>query len=296
MNEMVDCVSFGAGVQSTAIMVLAGEGHIPMPRHWVFSNPGFETSDTYTHLDRCKEYLSKKGVELSIIADGNISTDAIAFAERPATKSGLKRWASIPMFTDGEKAGIMPRQCTSEYKINPIEQFHRRVLMGLEKGERSPKEESVCVWIGFSVDEERRATPPGRWETVRKIIGEDLYGDPIIEKSQRWMPQPWLVKAYPLLGCRQHSDRSKVDDDRFEYCAGWDRKDAVEFLKKVWPWPVPRSACICCPYRTNEEWRYMRDNLPEDWQRAIKFDEDIRYSYTHGQRRRGKPMPTFTVR
>jgi hypothetical protein len=45
MNEMVDCVSFGAGVQSTAIMVLAGEGHIPMPQHWVFSDPGFETSD-----------------------------------------------------------------------------------------------------------------------------------------------------------------------------------------------------------------------------------------------------------
>jgi hypothetical protein len=290
MTKLTDCVSFGGGVQSTAIMVLAGEGLIPLPDHWVFSDPGFETTETYAHVERCKDYLAKHGRTLNVISVGNISTDAIDFAERPSENSGLKRWASIPMFTDGEKPGILPRQCTSEYKIEPIEQYHRREIMGLQEGQRAPKTPQVCVWIGFSIDEERRAKPPGRWKKIIGTIGEDLFGDDIKAENVKWMPQEWLVKAHPLLGYQLWPDRSRVDDDRFDYCAGWDRQDALDFLAKTWPHPVPRSACICCPYRSNEEWRLMRDKSPDDWQRAVKFDEDIRYSYTHGQNRRGKPL------
>jgi 3'-phosphoadenosine 5'-phosphosulfate sulfotransferase (PAPS reductase)/FAD synthetase len=129
---MIDVMSFGGGVQSTAIMVLAGEGYIPMPKHWVFSDPGFEGADTYAHLERCKDYISKNGGQLDIVTTGNIEEDALTFARRRAN-SDVKRYASIPMYVEkhGGGAGILPRQCTSEYKIEPIEQYHRRVVMGL---------------------------------------------------------------------------------------------------------------------------------------------------------------------
>ena len=41
--------------------------------------------------------------------------------------------------------------------------------------------------------------------------------------------------------------------------------------------PVPhKSACWCCPYRNNEEWRVIRDEYPAQWQEAIALDEQIR--------------------
>lgn len=38
----------------------------------------------------------------------------------------------------------------------------------------------------------------------------------------------------------------------------------------------PRSSCIFCPFRTDEEWRLLRDQQPEDWEKAVQFDEGIR--------------------
>lgn len=38
----------------------------------------------------------------------------------------------------------------------------------------------------------------------------------------------------------------------------------------------PRSACVYCPHHSNAEWRRIRDEDPEGWQRAVEFDAKIR--------------------
>ena len=38
----------------------------------------------------------------------------------------------------------------------------------------------------------------------------------------------------------------------------------------------PRSSCVFCPFQTVAEWRWLRDNAPQDWQRAIAVDRAIR--------------------
>lgn len=38
----------------------------------------------------------------------------------------------------------------------------------------------------------------------------------------------------------------------------------------------PRSACWMCPHRSDEEWKHLRDNWPEDWEAALKLEDDIR--------------------
>ena len=289
-GDMVDVMSFGGGVQSTAVMTLAGEGEIPMPDRWVFSDPGFEGEDTYAHLERCKEYLAKRGARLDVVSAGNIEAEVVEFARRRAN-SEVKRYASIPLFVtnpDGSE-GLMPRQCTTEYKIEPIEQYHRREVMGLAPRQRAPKEPAVNVWIGISADEERRTSPPGRWRKETAVTGADLLGDPVTVERKVWEPTPWQVKTYPLLGYALYPDRSRERDERFAACEGWDRDDARAWLAKAWPWPVPRSACICCPYRTNAEWAEMRDNRPTDFARAVAFDEAVRQGYIDGDMaRRGR--------
>ena len=39
---------------------------------------------------------------------------------------------------------------------------------------------------------------------------------------------------------------------------------------------LPRSACVGCPYHSNSEWKWLRDNEPESWKDAMFVDEAIR--------------------
>lgn len=286
---MTDVMSFGAGVQSTAIMTLAGEGLIPMPARWVFSDPGFEMQATYTHLEKCKEYLTKRGGRLDIVSAGNIRSDVMEFAANRG-KSGPTRYASLPLFVskpDGEY-GRMPRQCTSEYKLEPIEQYHRRDVLGLKPRHRAPQSPAVDVWIGISADESHRAKPPGTWRTEKATIGETLWDGPNVVERRVWEPLLWQVKSFPLLGYRLMPDRSREPDDRFDHCSGWDREDATTWLVKVWPWPVPRSACVCCPYRTNTEWAAMKVESPSEFAAAVAFDYAVREGFAGHPARRGR--------
>lgn len=41
------------------------------------------------------------------------------------------------------------------------------------------------------------------------------------------------------------------------------------------PMPPP-SACWMCPNKPNEEWRYLRDNYPPEFEQACQLDEEIR--------------------
>lgn len=47
--------------------------------------------------------------------------------------------------------------------------------------------------------------------------------------------------------------------------------------------PMPaKSACYMCPHRNNEEWRFIRDTYPDQWQDAIRIDEEIRENDDRG--------------
>jgi hypothetical protein len=44
-------------------------------------------------------------------------------------------------------------------------------------------------------------------------------------------------------------------------------------------YPVPpRSACVYCPYKSNREWRELRDDDPAGWDEAVRVDALIRAS------------------
>lgn len=54
------------------------------------------------------------------------------------------------------------------------------------------------------------------------------------------------------------------------------RRDCLEWMERNgYPEP-PRSACYFCPFHSNTEWRRLRDEDPEHFQKAIEFDRRIR--------------------
>ena len=147
-------LSLGAGVQSTAILLLAAEGRLPKLDAAIFSDTGWEPASVYAHLDRLEEEVAKPaGIPIYRVSAGNIREDAL---------NPEARFAQIPYYTqnpDGSK-GMARRQCTSEYKIKPIKQQVRRLLGAEEvdgKVGRVPSGRFVEQWIGISMDEWQRA-------------------------------------------------------------------------------------------------------------------------------------------
>ena len=56
---------------------------------------------------------------------------------------------------------------------------------------------------------------------------------------------------------------------------GWNRATCHAVIADEGLPTVPKSACRICPNRNNAEWRAVRDD-PDDWQRAIQEDREIR--------------------
>lgn len=54
------------------------------------------------------------------------------------------------------------------------------------------------------------------------------------------------------------------------------RQQCLEWLEEKGFPQAPRSACIGCPFHSNKEWRHLQNNSPEEFQEAVKFDEDMR--------------------
>ena len=69
---------------------------------------------------------------------------------------------------------------------------------------------------------------------------------------------PWLEYSWPLL----------MDIPR--------RRDECINIVELAGLPTPpRSACWMCPYRSNEEWRHMRNNYPADMAKARALEVEI---------------------
>ena len=55
------------------------------------------------------------------------------------------------------------------------------------------------------------------------------------------------------------------------------RNDCLAWLRQHYPdQATPRSACVGCPFRTNEEWIHLRDDDPDGFQDAVDIDYLIR--------------------
>lgn len=98
----------------------------------------------------------------------------------------------------------------------------------------------------------------------------------------RWIRSCGLVNARRWIGFstderRRAEGASFVSGHYFPLLElGFSRDDCLDFLGSV-GWPLPlRSSCVCCPFRSNDQWRILRDRYPADFAKAIEVDEEVR--------------------
>lgn len=147
-----------------------------------------------------------------------------------------------PATGEVKAAGMMPRQCTVDFKIIPVKQAARRAVMelhGLEYRQQMPDNIGFIIDIGFSYDEIRR-----------------------INTSQS--PQFKYVRlAYPLV-------------EQNETTAG-----SIRFLEQN-GFPTRRSRCYLCPFNCDGardigmDWDEIIESEPFSFLKACYFDGSLR--------------------
>ena len=239
-------LNLGAGVQSTALYLLAREGKLRFDAA-IFADTGDEPAAVYRHLDWLRSlgdppiWVRSRG-RLGDALLGGVNATGQRFVSIPAFVA--EDHATRPRFCAGVKAGMVRRQCTREFKIAVVEKAIRYELVGLKPRQRMPKDVRVIQHFGITTDERRRADKAKkRFDKVR-----------------------WATPSYPFI----------------EW--GWSRQDCVAYLKDKVPHAVPKSACVFCPYRDNNSWEVLKLTDPEGWRRAVDIDRALREDGTRANK------------
>lgn len=218
-------LSLGAGVQSTVLALMTASGELPRVDGAIFADTGWEPKRVYEHLDRLRGELSRAGVPVHVVSNGNLRADAIDPAHR---------YASIPYFVrnpDGSE-GMGRRQCTSEYKLSPINRKVRELLGATPPDfRRVPKGHHAEQWIGFSADEVGRVSDKDGVSYITKRyplldLGMDR------RACERWLEvNGWSgVSKSACIGCPFHGNR-QWRELRDNHPAEW--ADAVAFDEAI---------------------------------------------------------------
>ncbi len=159
-------LNLGAGVQSTALFLLAREPDIKLRFDLaVFADTGEEPAAVYRHLDHLRALGTP---EVWVRSAGRLGDDL-----KHGRNSTGQRFVSIPAFTksDEGKVGMVRRQCTAEYKIEVVNKAIRRELLGLKPRQRVPKDVTLFQYFGISTDEAGRAErAKKRFEKVKHTV------------------------------------------------------------------------------------------------------------------------------
>lgn len=236
MSKSFKILSFGGGVQSVTIAVMACKGSIVKPDYAIFADPQWETKATYDYMDWFEGWMKDRGLTLIKRTAGNIREKAL----------DNNRWASMPLFTLDEngKKGMLRRQCTNDFKIQVVYKAIRD-LLGIPKYGRVKV--PVEVWLGITMDEAQRM------------------------KDSR---VKWAVNKYPLIDLGYY--REYLTDNMFSGA------NCIDYLKQHNIPIPPKSACIGCPFHSDDFWFDLKHNSPEEFEDACQFDDAVRNSTRKG--------------
>jgi hypothetical protein len=160
------------------------KGEIPMVDCAIFADTKGEPKAVYEWLAWLESKISYPVYKVS---RGDLRQDCVDSAEG----RGKYKFLTIPVFSIDKttnKKGILQRQCTNDYKIQPV---HKKIreLLGLKVGEKRQKGTCVELLMGISYDEMNRMRE-NRIKWVTNVF-------PLIEmKWRRGDCKKWFSKRY----------------------------------------------------------------------------------------------------
>lgn len=188
----ITVLSFGGGVQSTAMLIASVLGKLPRPDVAIFADTQWEPPAVIEHVKFMTAWAQERDFEVCTITKDSIRSVRGASVMPLSVRNA-----------DGS-LGKAHRQCTAEYKIDPIRKEVRRRL-GYTKGQRW--KHRLHTWLGITIDEAQRMKPsPKVWETAHWPLIEELNWNR--EDCKRYIESvglPVPMKS-SCIGCPYHSD------------------------------------------------------------------------------------------
>lgn len=104
-----------------------------------------------------------------------------------------------------------------------------------------------------------KARKLGNIQRGQKTLGVVQWIGISLDEVSRMKPSriPWSKHRWPLI----EMEMSRHD------CLNW-------MVKNGYPKP-PRSACIYCPFHSNAEWSRLKRDEPDEFQKAVRFEQDL---------------------
>lgn len=218
MTADLTVLSLGAGVQSSALLLLACQGELHADRA-IFADTGDEPESVYRWLETLEAHAARAGLPVDRVSAGRLSDDQLD----PDKDRSL-----LPVFlrTGSAGGGTSTRRCTYDYKIAPIRRRIRE-LLGQPTG--TPPAGAVDMLIGISTDEVQRA------KTSKVAFIVNRY--PLLDRGWRRSDAVAYVESFGMgtpprsacVYCPFHSDaewRRMRDDepDSWEEAVAFDRR------------------------------------------------------------------------
>ncbi|WP_337035218.1 hypothetical protein [Paenibacillus illinoisensis] len=241
-------LSFGGGTQSTHLL----EQHLQGQIHYdyvIFADTGAEPQFIHEQVAWWRERQKVMG-----------NTTPFLITHHKSMERGLEEMLMRYLFTDYQRfqlpvycnkadpltgeilpGGLMPRQCTVDFKIVPVKQLARQMILklhGLGPRQKMPDHIGIIMDIGFSLDEIRRV---------------NTYQSPQYE---------YIRLAYPLIE------------------ENLTTQESIDFLNDH-GFPKRRSRCYLCPFNCSNpesgmDWREIIREEPFSFIKACWFDEQLR--------------------
>ncbi|MFC0499334.1 phosphoadenosine phosphosulfate reductase [Streptomyces mutabilis] len=234
-------ISYGGGVQSTALLVLAAQGRIDFPL-FVFANVGDDSERAATLryvAEYAKPYAADHGIELAevqrIRRDGTVET-LHGRLTRPGSRS-----LPIPVRMSNGAPGT--RSCTADFKIKVVGKEMKRRGATAGRACRAHRMTDCDVDCAVPQPDCSKCVPP-RLATIGIGISVDE-----IQRANNRRVEPHERIVYPLLDL------------------GLRRDDCQRVIREAGLPVPPKSSCYFCPFHRPETWHDMRRQEPEEFER-----------------------------
>lgn len=211
--------SFGGGVQSTAVLVLAAQGKVQYDA-FVFANVGVDSENpgTIAYLrDVARPFSDAHGITI----------EEVFVTRRKQGRESLLQWQlrderSVRLPVRLANGAIARRSCTSEFKVFPIARW--------TKAQGATPEHPTTLGLGISTDEYQRMK-------TSKVA--------------------WQENEYPLVDLRLS------------------RSDCLKLVAEAGLPQPPKSSCWFCPFKTMNQWRDLRREAPELFEKSVALERSL---------------------
>ena len=221
-----------------------------------------------------KNYISLgAGVQSSTMAlmaaRGEITPmpDAAIFADTQAEPRAVYQWlewleSQLPFPVHRVSKGSLTKTITTlrerkdgngHWVTSGIPAF---VDFGTKNKGKTPRQCTHTFKVEVIIKTSRRLAKITRGQ---KTIGVTQWIGISLDEAHRMKPpgHPWIENRWPLIDLRM----------RRHDCLLWMQRNG-------YPKP-PRSACVYCPYHSNDYWRWLKTQ-PDDWNEAVRVDKEYR--------------------